>query len=140
MEPVAPQLAAVPSERRRRVFQSILGASSGITANLASLIIFVLIWKFASDILRNPLFPGPAAVARTFWVLLTTGDLQGITLFQHSYVSLFRVQLGLPPSLCRMNLRQEALNFTSQRVRPCGEFTGCAEDRVRHLLSFGGNL
>ncbi len=94
MEPVAPQLAAAPSERGRGVLQGILRASPSIAANLASLIIFILIWKVASDTLANPLFPGPAIVARTFWVLLTTGDLQGITLFEHSYVSLFRVLLG----------------------------------------------
>jgi sulfonate transport system permease protein len=63
-------------------------------ANLLSLVVFVIVWAVASDIFKNPLFPGPQKVAQTFWTLLTKGDLQGVTLFEHSYVSLFRVLLG----------------------------------------------
>ena len=94
MEPVAPQLAALSKDGSKRAMRGILRASPSAAANLISLVLFVLAWKFASDLLRNPLFPGPLVVAKTFWTLLTSGDLQGITLFEHSYVSLFRVLLG----------------------------------------------
>ena len=63
-------------------------------ANMLSLVVFIMIWALASDIFKNPLFPGPQKVVQTFWILLTKGDLQGVTLVEHSYVSLFRVLLG----------------------------------------------
>jgi NitT/TauT family transport system permease protein len=94
MEPVVSRLAAVSDNSSKRFFQGAVRASSNIGANLLSLVIFILIWDFASTFLNNPLFPGPIIVGRTFWVLLVKGDLQGITLFEHSYVSLFRVLLG----------------------------------------------
>jgi NitT/TauT family transport system permease protein len=94
MESIVPQPAAVSGSRRARVLRKIVKIFPGLGANLLSLIVFIGIWKLASDLFSNPLFPGPFAVAKTFWVLLTAGDLQGITLLEHSYVSLFRVLLG----------------------------------------------
>jgi hypothetical protein len=94
MEPIAAPLTTVASAHGKRVGRAIPKFLPTLVANPLSLFIFVLIWEFFSNYLNNPLFPGPLVVGRTFWVLLTAGDLQGITLFQHSYVSLFRVLLG----------------------------------------------
>src|SRR5690242_10210787 len=94
MERVVSQSAAVSGNSSKRFLKAMVRASSNIGANLLSLVIFILIWDLASRFLHNPLFPGPAIVAQTFWTLLIKGDLQGITLFEHSYVSLFRVLLG----------------------------------------------
>jgi NitT/TauT family transport system permease protein len=94
MDSVTPHLSAAAEGRTRRLLQGIARISPTFGANLLSLIVFIGIWKVASDLFNNPLFPRPDVVAGTFWMLLTTGDLQGITLFEHSYVSLFRVLMG----------------------------------------------
>jgi NitT/TauT family transport system permease protein len=94
MEPIATPLPALPGDFGKRLIRRCLKALPGLTANLASLAIFILVWKFSSDYLHNPLFPGPVIVAKTFLVLLRSGDLQGTTLLHHSYVSLYRVLLG----------------------------------------------
>jgi ABC-type nitrate/sulfonate/bicarbonate transport system permease component len=94
MEPIATPLPALSGDFGKRLIRRCLKALPGLTANLASLAIFILVWKFSSDYLHNPLFPGPVIVAKTFLVLLRSGDLQGTTLLHHSYVSLYRVLLG----------------------------------------------
>jgi ABC-type nitrate/sulfonate/bicarbonate transport system permease component len=94
MEPVAQQLAEVDENRNQKVFRAMAKTLPSLGANVLSLFVFFAIWKIASNLFSNPLFPGPDVVARTFWVLVTRGDLQGITLLEHSYVSLFRVLLG----------------------------------------------
>jgi NitT/TauT family transport system permease protein len=83
-----------PSSQKSGVLQQVARFVSSFGANLLSLVVFTIVWAVASDIFNNPLFPGPQRVVQTFWTLLTKGDLQGVTLVEHSYVSLFRVLLG----------------------------------------------
>jgi len=94
MESATTEYVGTSSAEGKRVFQRFFTLFPSLGANLLSLVAFTALWAVASNIFANPLFPGPRVVAQTFWTLLTKGDLQGVTLVEHSYVSLFRVLLG----------------------------------------------
>lgn len=70
------------------------GRIKSLLLNIASLAIFLVCWQVATLVFRSPFFPGPAEIARAFVDLVRAGDTQGISLFTHSWASLYRVLVG----------------------------------------------
>jgi ABC-type nitrate/sulfonate/bicarbonate transport system permease component len=96
-----------------------------VLLNVVSLAIFLACWQAAAWLFRSPFFPGPAEIVRAFFDLVRAGDTQGISLFTHSWASLFRVLvgftagvlLGVPLGLL-MGLYKEVYAATRSVVEP----------------------
>ncbi len=69
-------------------------AAKVVALNIASLALFALLWHLGSLFLASPFFPGPLAIVTAFIHLLRDGDTQGLSLFEHSWASLYRVLTG----------------------------------------------
>lgn len=71
-----------------------MGRTKSLLLNIVSLAVFLSCWQIATMLFRSPFFPGPAEIARAFFELARAGDTQGISLFAHSWASLYRVMVG----------------------------------------------
>lgn len=65
-----------------------------VALNLVSLAGFLAAWQAGSMYVGSPFFPPPSEIAHAFVRLAANGDTQGISLFAHSWTSLYRVLVG----------------------------------------------
>ena len=61
---------------------------------LFPLLAVMLLWEFSSRTISSSFFPGPEEVFRSFFTLLTKGDMERIRLHEHIFYSLLRVLGG----------------------------------------------
>jgi NitT/TauT family transport system permease protein len=62
--------------------------------NAVVLLVFVLLWEAAAELLHSPFIPAPSDVWRAAIKLVTHGDVNGHTLWAHTGMSLLRVLAG----------------------------------------------
>ncbi len=65
-----------------------------ITRSILLIAVVISLWQGATVIVRSQFFPSPIDVARAFYVMTTVGDIEGITLLDHSLASVLRVLIG----------------------------------------------
>jgi ABC-type nitrate/sulfonate/bicarbonate transport system permease component len=93
--------------------------------NFISLIVVVILWTLFSWWQNSPFFPSPREIWNAFLVLATQGDVEGISLFSHIWVSLVRIfagfgaacALGIPLGLI-MGLYPRFYNRTRAIIEP----------------------
>src|SRR5512136_2240488 len=66
----------------------------GIMISIASIAFFLVLWQAVAYYSASPFLPGPDSVLRSFWQLMTIGDVDGVTLQDDIVASLIRVLLG----------------------------------------------
>lgn len=92
----------------------------------ATLIVATLfLWQIGTEVVRSPFFPSPVDVAKAFVTMATIGDIEGITLLDHSLASVLRVLAGFGlacvtgiPTGVIMGLRHEIYNATKAIIEP----------------------
>ncbi|NHM28764.1 ABC transporter permease [Desulfofundulus sp. TPOSR] len=62
--------------------------------NLISLGIFVAIWSLLASLFKSSFFPTPDGVVNALVNLIVHGDLEGYTLWEHTWVSTVRIAAG----------------------------------------------
>jgi len=65
-----------------------------VTLNIVSLAVFLVLWQASAAIVNSPFFPPPTEIVGAFARLASVGDTQGISLYAHSWASLYRVLVG----------------------------------------------
>ena len=65
-----------------------------VTLNIVSLAVFLVVWQAGAAIVNSPFFPPPTEIVGAFARLASVGDTQGISLYAHSWASLYRVLVG----------------------------------------------
>jgi len=96
-----------------------------ILYNLLSLLMVGLLWTLLSAWQNSPYFPPPASIWDAFVRLMTKGDIEGIMLTEHIWVSLLRIfsgfgaacLLGIPLGLA-MGLWPKLYNRTRSIIEP----------------------
>jgi len=65
-----------------------------VALNIVSLAAFLVVWQAGAGIVNSPFFPPPTEIVGAFARLASVGDTQGISLYAHSWASLYRVLVG----------------------------------------------
>ena len=65
-----------------------------VALNIVSLAAFLVVWQAGAAIVNSPFFPPPTEIVGAFARLASVGDTQGISLYAHSWASLYRVLVG----------------------------------------------
>lgn len=65
-----------------------------VALNIVSLAVFLVLWQAGAAIVNSPFFPPPTEIVGAFARLASVGDTQGISLYAHSWASLYRVLVG----------------------------------------------
>jgi NitT/TauT family transport system permease protein len=85
---------AMPAPERLPRRRAGMGPVRAVGLNLLSLAVFLALWQIGAAIFKSPFFPGPVEIAKAFYNLVLSGDTQGISLWTHSWASLYRVLVG----------------------------------------------
>jgi len=96
-----------------------------IVRGTALIAITLIVWQGATEIVRSPFFPSPVDVVRAFVRIATIGDIEGITLLDHSVASVLRVLVGFGlacvtgiPAGVIMGLKREIYDATKAIIEP----------------------
>ncbi len=65
-----------------------------VANNVASIVVFLLIWQAAAMLVNSPFFPPPHKIVDAFVKLASRGDTMGNSLWAHCWASLYRVLVG----------------------------------------------
>jgi ABC-type nitrate/sulfonate/bicarbonate transport system permease component len=65
-----------------------------LALNVASVVLFLIVWHVAAAIVKSPFFPPPYRIVQAFVTLASRGDTMGISLWEHSWASVYRVLVG----------------------------------------------
>jgi ABC-type nitrate/sulfonate/bicarbonate transport system permease component len=65
-----------------------------LALNVVSVAVFLLVWHVAAALVKSPFFPPPYRIVQAFVKLAGQGDTMGISLWEHSWASLYRVLVG----------------------------------------------
>ena len=87
---------AAPSPRRSRDKASRVRA---IVINVISVACALGVWQLLSLVVKSPYFPSPAQIVAAFLTLLERGDIQGTSLWTHTWSSLYRILVGFGVSV-----------------------------------------
>lgn len=96
-----------------------------ITYNLTLILFALLLWEALAQIVHSRYFPGPVDVVKSFIILSTKGDVEGVTLLTHAFASILRVLLGFSvavvtgiPLGIAMGLRSEVYDVSKGVLEP----------------------
>jgi NitT/TauT family transport system permease protein len=87
---------AAPSPRRPRDKSS---RARAIVVNVISVACALGVWQLLSLVVKSPYFPSPAQIVAAFLTLLERGDIQGTSLWTHTWSSLYRILVGFGVSV-----------------------------------------
>jgi NitT/TauT family transport system permease protein len=65
-----------------------------LALNVASVVVFLMVWHVAAVLVNSPFFPQPYRIVQAFVKLAVQGDTMGNSLWAHSWASLYRVLVG----------------------------------------------
>jgi NitT/TauT family transport system permease protein len=85
------EAAPLPAPRAASEIRARLGY---LGLNALILVAFILLWEIVSAIVSSEFVPGPRAVARAAVTVLLKGDIAGLGLLRHAFVSIQRVLAG----------------------------------------------
>lgn len=89
----------IETERKKKAQRRSSAKFRMVRNNVISLLVVLLVWQVLSIVFTSPFFPSPLGVWKAGVDLAVNGDLEGYSLWEHTYVSIYRVLAGFALSV-----------------------------------------